>query len=207
MALPAGQRGAGELMHRNVLLVLRMLAPYLAVGVFWCLFENAWLVILAYHAQIVLWALRDRPVIGGVGRKRSLFLAVPTLATGGLVYVLLPYITNVDLATWLTRYHLSSRSLLIMVPYFGVIHPFLEQLHWARLRDRTPAAHVLFAGYHMLVLGGLLSLPWLGVSFLVLAGASFAWQQMQKYSGGLIVPYLSHALADVGVILAAVCRI
>ena len=36
---------------------LRLAAPYLAVLVFWCLFRNAWLAILAHHAQI-LWGWR-----------------------------------------------------------------------------------------------------------------------------------------------------
>lgn len=94
-----------------------------------------------------------------------------------------------------------------MVPYFGIIHPFLEQLHWGQLREKTVAAHPLFAGYHILVLYTLLSLPWLIACFVILTGASFAWQQMQKQTNSIFVPYISHALADTGVIIATLIRI
>ena len=40
----------------NAQRTLRLLAPYLAVGVFWYGFSSAWLAILAYHAQILLWS-------------------------------------------------------------------------------------------------------------------------------------------------------
>jgi len=92
---------------------------------------------------------------------------------------------------------------MAMIPYFGLIHPVLEQVHWAALRDSTPLAHPLFAGYHMLVLHSLLPLPWLILSFVVLTMASFAWQRMAKMTGNLALPVASHALADLGVIIAA----
>ena len=59
-------------------LVLKMLAPYLAVGIFWCGLSNAWLAILAYHAQIqpcftitvvvadILDVIEDQPVTLGI---------------------------------------------------------------------------------------------------------------------------------------------
>ena len=39
--------------RKRLELALKMAAPYLAVGVFWCLLHNAWLAILAYHGQIL----------------------------------------------------------------------------------------------------------------------------------------------------------
>jgi len=187
--------------------VLRLLAPYLAVGVFWCSFSNAWLAILAYHAQILVWLLYERPRIGRMSGKRLALLSLPTIVTGALLYLLLPHITRTGLVTWLAAHKLSERSLLIMVPYFGLLHPFLEQLHWSPLRERTLLAHFMFAGYHVLVLYSLLSLPWLVVCFLVLAVASLAWQQMQRHCDSVLVPFVSHALADTGVVIAALLRI
>jgi len=182
---------------------LKLLAPYFAVGVFWCLLSNAWLAIFAYHAQILFWS--RHPLFGArrPSHAKMMLLALPAVLTGPLVYFFLCTIARTDLLSWLTEHHLSHLSLMAMIPYFGLIHPVLEQVHWAALRDSTPLAHPLFAGYHMLVLHSLLPLPWLILSFVVLTMASFAWQRMAKMTGNLALPVASHALADLGVIIAA----
>ena len=187
----------------NTKRTLRLLAPYLAVGVFWCGFSSAWLAILAYHAQVLLWSHgRLRGMRWGAGR-RVLLLALPTAIVGPLVHHLLPLMTDADLSAWLAGHGLSRLSLAAMIPYFGLMHPFLEQLHWAPLREETPLAHPLFAGYHVLVLHSLLAVPWLVVCFAVLTAASAMWHRMAGRTGGLAGPVVSHALADLGIAIAA----
>ena len=185
---------------------LRLLAPYCAVGVFWCVLGNAWLAILAYHAQILFWGLRSFSDVRRPSRKRIMFLALPTLVAGPLVYFLLPYMTHADLSSWLVDHRLSRLSLVAMIPYFGLLHPLLEQIHWGPLRESTPVAHPMFAGYHILVLYSLLTVPWLIVCFVVLTTASFIWQQMETQGNSLVLPVASHVLADLGVIVAAWLR-
>jgi hypothetical protein len=182
---------------------LRILAPYLAVLVFWVGFHSAWLAILAYHAQILLWLRGSRVGIGSLKPDRLAWLAVPSAFAGPALYVVLPYVVSADFPGWLRAYGLSGTSLLAMVFYFGLVHPVLEQLHWARLREQTPAAHLFFAGYHLIVLYSLLTVPWLAVCFVVLAGASIMWQQMGRRGSGLLVPIASHAFADLGIATAA----
>ena len=182
---------------------LRLLAPYLAVGIFWCVLSNAWLAILAYHAQILFWSRGKVSDLRWTDRKRVLLLALPAAAAGPLLYFLLPYMTHVDLSAWLSDHNLSRLSFLAMIPYFGIVHPILEQLHWTQLREDTLVSHPIFAGYHILVLYSLLTVPWLIVSFIVLTTASVVWQQWVKRTGGHAVPVVSHILADLGVILAA----
>jgi hypothetical protein len=182
---------------------MRVLAPYIAVSVFWSFCHNAWLAILAYHAQILLW---NWPVLRGIrvsSAHRNLWLALPTILTGPLLYVLLPCITNTDLSTWLNTYHLSGAALVWMIPYFGVVHPVLEQIHWHPLRETSVWSHVFFAGYHMIVLHSLLAIHWLIVCFCVLAGASFLWNLVSSKTRNLTVAIVSHTLADLGVVLAA----
>ena len=184
--------------------ILKALAPYLAVVVFWCVLENAWLAILAYHAQILMWSRRSpRELAEGGNRRALIVIALPAVLLGPLLYFLLPSIANVPVAEWMTRYHVTGRSLLLMIPYFGVIHPLLEQLHWSDLRERTPAAHLLFAGYHMIVLFTLLPPLWLAMSFLILMMASIGWRRVTRTHGGPAVACASHVLADLGVIIAA----
>lgn len=183
--------------------LLKLLAPYFAVGLFWCIFKNAWLAILAYHAQILFWSRKSIFDIRVPDNKNIILLATSMIMVGPILYYLLPYMTRIELLSWLEDYHLSRLSLIIMIPYFGLIHPFLEQLHWTGLRDRTPLAHPVFAGYHMLVLYSLLTIPWLIMLFVVLTAASLIWQQMGKKSNSLLPATMSHILADLGVVVVA----
>ncbi|MCD4708306.1 MAG: hypothetical protein K8S62_11280 [Candidatus Sabulitectum sp.] len=185
----------------------KMLAPYFAVGIFWCIFSNAWLAIFAYHLQILLWARRPFPSMRLPGLKQIICFALPAVIAGPLFYFILPSIIHADLFTWLADYHLSGLSLVLMIPYFGIVHPYLEQLHWAQLREDTPVAHPLFAGYHIMVLYSLLTIPWLIACFAVLTAASLMWRQMRRRSGSSALPVISHALADTGIIIAAFIRV
>jgi hypothetical protein len=195
----------GRATRSDLILALKVLAPYFAVIVFWCWLGNAWLAILAYHAQILLWSRGTMARLGRPGRDPLAWLLVPSALAGPALYFLLPYITRTDLAIWLRAHGLAGWSLVLMVAYFGLVHPFLEQLHWSPLREATPVAHLLFAGYHVLVLYTLLSVPWLAVCFAVLSTASVVWQRMER-GGGLGLPIASHVLADLGIVLAAWLR-
>ena len=186
-----------------IMLTLNLLAPYLAVSIFWCLLHNGWLAILAYHCQILFWQRRSPSKIGCKTLSRHCLLVLPFSLTGLVAYLLLPRIPGVDLHLWLDTHHLSRASLLLMIPYFGLLHPPLEQLHWSPLRDRTPLAHLLFAGYHVIVLYSLLPMVWLLAVFVGLACASCVWQAMEKRSGGLLTPMLAHVLADFAIMVAA----
>ncbi|MCH7590127.1 hypothetical protein IIB34_03720 [PVC group bacterium] len=183
--------------------LLKLLAPYFAVGLFWCIFKNAWLAILAYHVQILFWSRKSIFDVRMPDNKSIMLLATSMIMAGPILYYLLPYMTRIELSSWLEDYHLSRLSFMIMIPYFGLIHPFLEQLHWTGLRDRTPLAHPVFAGYHMLVLYSLLTIPWLIMLFVILTAASLIWQQMGKKSNSLLPATMSHILADLGVVVVA----
>lgn len=187
-------------------LILKLLSPYLAVGIFWCIFKNGWLAILAYHAQIILWNRGSLKGLRWPSERRWLVAVLPTILAGPLVYFLLPYITRMELSAWLTEYKLTGLSLILMIPSFGIIHPILEQAHWAPLRKRTWLAHPLFAGYHMLVLVSLLPAVWLAACFVILTSTSVLWKWIAERSNNMAVPVLSHILADLGMILAAWLR-
>ena len=183
--------------------LFKLLAPYFAVGLFWCIFKNAWLAILAYHVQILFWSRKSIFDVRMPDNKSIMLLATSMIMAGPILYYLLPTMTRIELPLWLEDHHLSGFSFMVMIPYFGLIHPFLEQLHWAGLRDRTPLAHPVFAGYHMLVLYSLLTIPWLIMLFVILTAASLIWQQMGKKSNSLLPATISHILADLGVVVVA----
>ncbi len=182
---------------------LKLLAPYFAVGLFCCLWSNAWLALIAYHAQILFWSHGSLLQIHRPARKRLLLLGLPTAVTGPLLYILLPYITHTDMQIWLADHRLSGYLFTVMIPYFSLVNPWLEEIHWTPLRESTRFSHLLFAGYHVLVLHSLLTIPWLILCFVVLAIASCLWQWMTGWSRSLLPAILSHILADMGIIIAA----
>lgn len=187
-------------------LTLKLLAPYLAVVIFWWGFQNAWLSILVYHAQILFWSKDHfKLLFKGFARQRFVRFALPCLATGLIAYFLLPFMyPEAALGSWLSSYKLERLSLLLMIPYFGLIHPPLEQMHWVELREKHGLlAHLCFAGYHAIVLSSLVNAIWLVLGLTVLFSVSMLWAWMHSRYQGLAIPTLTHGFADAGIIVAA----
>ncbi len=184
-------------------LLLPLIAPYAAVGICWCVLSNAWLTIIAYHALIFGWSWRSIPGVWTRASRRGIWIGAPAVLAGPILYLLLPHVTRVDLSVWLRAHRLTGSALVAMVPYYGLVHPVLEQVHWAPLRRRTPAAHVLFAGYHLLVLASLLPAGWVAACIATLVVSSMVWDWQVQHCGSLIPAIVSHMLADLGVVLAA----
>jgi len=183
---------------------LKLAAPYIAVMIGWSVCRDAWLTILLYHLQILLWSRGNlRKLFRGWSWRSFLLLGLPCALAGPLVYFLMPHITSMPLSDWLAAYGLTSTPLLLMVPYFGILHPLLEQAHWGPIREGCPCAHAYFTGYHALVLYHLLSPLWLGLCLAILASASVLWAYQAKKNGGAAVPVAGHVLADLGIVIAA----
>ncbi len=196
---------------------LRLLAPYFAVGIFWVGFSNAWLAIIAYHVQIVLWHRFGRRMYARkqegqqecyharTATSRGLiaqYAMVVCVMAGPLVYFLLPRIALVDLAQWLDHHRMSGLAFYLMIPYFGIVHPIVEQLHWHRLRTETAWAHIAFAGYHVVVLSSLLPIIWLVLCFLALIAISWLWRRTGCSVHSRWLCTYSHMAADTGLVLA-----
>ena len=92
------------------------------------------------------------------------------------------------------------------MPYFAIVHPVLEQLHWRAMPDppnrNAVWLDIAFAFYHVLVLLLLLQKTWLLLPFIVLMTSSFFWRYTAKKLGGMVVPLLTHIAADTSVIIA-----
>ncbi len=187
---------------------LQMAAPYLAVALFMGVWSNAWLCLLAYHAQVLAWSWRRVALcLRGWDARAALAVGLPCALAGPALWLLLPHMSEHRPAEWLAGYGVSRAGLLLLAPYFGLVHPLLEEAHWSRLRRRAPAAHLLFAGYHLLVLRGLLAPGWLALCFGCLASASAIWGWAERRSGGgLRACWLAHAAADLGIVVAAILR-
>ncbi len=185
-----------------------MAAPYVAVALFMGVWSNAWLCLLAYHAQTAAWSWRRVALcLRGWDGRSAPAVGLPCALAGPALWLLLPHMTAQRPADWLAGYGVSRAGLLLLAPIFGLVHPMLEEAHWSGIRERTRAAHLAFAGYHVLVLRGLLPPVWLALCFACLASASALWGWAQRRSGGgLRVCWLTHAAADLGIVVAAFLR-
>jgi hypothetical protein len=191
--------------------VLAMLVPYAAILVFWHWFHSAWATILSYHCLILAfsWHSLGRALTGW-NRRLFFALAIPCAAAGPATWLMLPQASRIPVLEWLAGYGLAGTSLILMIPYYGLVHPILEQAHWSSLRRDSRLGlvpHPAFAGYHVLVLVTLMRLPWIILCVGILIGASVSWRWAEsRKGGGLLIPVLSQVLADGGMIVAAFLR-
>jgi uncharacterized protein len=100
---------------------------------------------------------------------------------------------------------------VLFAAFYSLIHSFLEEYYWrwfvfGRLRRyRSPRAagivsSLAFTSHHVLLLGVLLggfgAATWLLALGVAAAGGAWAW--LYHRSGSLAAPWISHALADAG---------
>ena len=194
---------------------LAALVPYIAVLLGMKLLHNAWVTILLYHAGILLFLGLRRPsnlwkrVKGGL-KTPLLFPSIGICAMAApVVYFMWPWFaaSETNLPEWLAVYGLTGAAWLLLIPYFSIVHPVLEEIHWRGIAPEIVRGFCwqdfLFAGYHVLVLHELIFWPWLIMIFVILAGSSFFWRWAADRFGGYGLPVLTHAAADTGVIVAA----
>ncbi|MBD3236997.1 MAG: hypothetical protein GF330_09855 [Candidatus Eisenbacteria bacterium] len=187
-------------------------APFVAIGMGLYLLHDAWITILLYHALIILGGIcvprRLAVLRKGFSPAWLLRLGLPAALAGPLLLLLEDpaLLPGLELRVWFADHGLSGTSLLLFLPYYGLLHPFIEQFHWDVLRrDRRlgALAHPLFAAYHLLVLVLLLRPVWAAVSFALLLGASWTWAHTRERLGGLATVAVSHLFADAALVSAA----
>ncbi|MDF7806555.1 hypothetical protein P4E94_03830 [Pontiellaceae bacterium B12219] len=193
--------------------LLAALVPYLAVLPGMQLLHSAWITILLYHAGILLFLVLRRPSNGwktvwGGWRTPLLIPAVIVCAMAApVIYFMWPLFQASEgiLPEWLAFYGLSGLAWLLLIPYFSLVHPVLEEIHWRGIAPEQVKGFCwqdfMFAGYHILVLHELVFWPWLIMIFGILAGSSFFWRWTTERFGGCGLPVLTHAAADAGVVI------
>jgi len=189
--------------------------PFVAVLVGLYGLHSAWSCILLYHLGILVFLLAARArgevlrrFLTGGSLRLAILYSIPCLLAGPFLYVYWKSITPEigRLPVWLARHGLSGRGWLFFVAYYASVHPVLEELHWrgllARDRGGSVAQDLAFAGYHVPVLAPLAKPGWVLLAFVALTAAAFCWRRAVSARSGLLVPVLSHAAADLSVMLA-----
>lgn len=176
------------------------------------LLRNAWAAVLLYHLGMAGVLLAERR--WGEARKLGAGLQPLHLAgtgafglSGGvLLYLLWPLLgLPAGFADALAHLGITKAAWPLFLAYFCAVNPWLEEVYWRGFLGDDAARPIpndaLFAGYHVLVMAGFVWWPWLIVAMFGLTGAGWLWRQQSHLARGLLVPAVSHLLADAAILL------
>jgi membrane protease YdiL (CAAX protease family) len=192
--------------------ILSPLIPYPAVIIGFLIFRNAWLTVLGYHAGMILVLLlsNTRPPLKTIFKGNHFWIPFITFLIGGcagvVLYLLWPDVSlPPDINVFLRSLGLTGLSWLVFVAYFSLVNPFIEEYYWRGYLGSTAKGitlnDVLFSGYHLIVLAGLIGNIWLFVVFTGLTLGAWFWRQMNRLNGGLLASVVSHLAADTAIVL------
>ncbi len=182
-----------------------------AIGLFWA--HSAWVALLGFHAGLLLILCIEKPHIPLIGLFKSrhfptLLGCVVLCVSSGLILFFARSYLNIspNLSVDLASLGLTSAAWPGFITYFALVNPWIEEYFWrGYLNDpsRLPApVDFAFAGYHLLILYGKTSWPWIAISFLVLAAVAWLWRQVSRKTRGLLIASLSHMAADLSILFA-----
>lgn len=186
------------------------LLPYIATILGVWILDQPLLAVAVYHVGIVFLIRRHPTVLSGLlqGGKMPVLLGMSLLclAVWPLLVALWPYVSlpGTDLADVLRQWGLQGNLVLGFMIYSVTVHPVLEELFWRGLMPDHVGSDMLFAGFHVLVLILFLQGPWVVFGFGVLFLGSFLWRRIVHSTGGLMIPVVSHAVADLAIILGVI---
>lgn len=185
--------------------------PYLAVFLGMIFWHSAWGALLGFHLALLPVLLPNRRTISPrFFSSVSLKLLLPALLVGLLagpsLWLLWPLAgLPADFSARVAALGLTGIVWLPFILYFTLVNPWLEEAYWRQVltsASKFPAlVDFLFAGYHLIILGLFVSLPWLCFTFIILTLAGWFWRQVSRYTDSLLPAVVSHLLADFSILL------
>ena len=202
-------------MRAGVSSIIAAAVPYAAVAVGLYAARSAWAAILLYHLGIVAalsisgWREPLRMTASGWRPGTAAAYAAVTALAGAALYLLWPHVdaTPAGLEGRLLEFGLGGSSWVLFAAYYSTVHPFLEELIWRGNPGGDGKAPLwrdaAFAGYHVPVLWFFIDPAWIVAVFAVLTAASWVWRWTSRRFAGLGVALVSHAAADISIVVAA----
>lgn len=189
------------------------LVPYGTIGIGLLGLHNVWFSILGYHLGMIIVLLLAGPQISfrQVWRSRNYEILIVTSAFGGmgglLLYLFWPLLgIPGDISQYLQNRGLTTAAWPFFLAYFILVNPWLEEYFWRSYlgsnSKNLTLNDLLFSGYHILVLVGVISVVWIIMVFVVLCMGAWFWRQANRWNQGLLASVVSHLAADATVIFA-----
>jgi membrane protease YdiL (CAAX protease family) len=191
---------------------LTPILPYLAVWVGLFLFKSAWLTLAGFHIAILLALVVVRPdipinILFKSKYPKWILGSVLFCSTSGIGLYFLWDIFGIanDLSAELQFIGLTSSSWPLLIAYFSLVNPFIEEYFWRGvLGNNSKKLYIgdaVYAGYHALVLWGRVHPLSILFAIIIITSAGWLWRQMARKDGGLLAPVLGHMIADFSILL------
>jgi len=144
----------------------------------------------------------------------SIVLAACVFASGGIVFYLVwPGLSHDSTAIVerLAGYGINPRTWPLLAVYFCVVNSTLEEFFWRGClmsERRLPRLDdFAFAGYHVFVLLAFVACVWAPPVFAACALAGWLWRRLRMATGSLVVPIVTHVIADTSIAVEVHLRV
>ncbi len=181
--------------------------------------KNAILSIIFYHIGIIAILFFSNNIkliketLKGWNNIVGLFFIILAPSVGLLSYILWPIIFKNDLNFYqlLKTFGFNNYNWIIFIIYFSTINPILEEIFWrAYFNNKKYYSKNIFtiqdfgfAFYHLFVLIYFIKIYWLIIIFIFLYIASCLFRFIYIKYKGLLIPIISHIVADISIIVVA----
>lgn len=169
---------------------------------------------LSYHLGILAFSLftgravKMKLLLKGWSLKLFIGFFLACAVNGYLIYLMWGMVEKPGsvLGNQLSNLGIHEGNLIIFMVYYSFFTPWLEEHFWRDLMAtnsiKPDLSDLLFAGYHLLVVSIFIKPIYLPVIFVSLLGIAWFWRWCKRKLGGLLIPSLTHLIADVSTILA-----
>jgi membrane protease YdiL (CAAX protease family) len=191
---------------------LAPILPYLAVWAGLFLFKSVWLALAGFHIAVLLALLflRSNIPINILFKSKYpkwILASVLFCSTSGIGLYFLWDVFGIanDLPAQLQSIGLTSSSWALLIAYFSLVNPFIEEYFWRGVLGNNSkklyAGDAVYAGYHALALWGRVHPLSILFAVIIITSAGWLWRQMAREDGGLLAPVLGHMIADFTILL------
>ena len=168
-----------------------------------------------YHLGLVCFLMGGdkKSLLKKIFRGWNWLIAVVSIVAVGMIFpvILVSWeymrLESVRLDIILANFGLYGSSWFLFMIYFSTVHPFLEELFWHEYLECSNKyiswTDLAFAGYHILVFGGLFRPVALVLAFVILTVIACSWRNVVYKLDGLAVALLSHIVADISIAAVA----
>lgn len=202
-----------QLLSKRAFQILGVCSPYLAVLVGIYRSENGFLAVVLYHLILLICIValdKSNPftrLLQGYHRYLGP-LCIGGLLPGILILFLWPSLTTgrIKLSCFLFTLRFDETLFIIFALYVCLVNPILEESFWRGCF--TPGTlmpnyiDAFFAGFHLLIISRLVKLPYMVCAFLGLAFVGWFFRLIYRHTGGLLIPWLTHLIADAAILFA-----